>query len=557
MLGLGIWSFSYGLDFCHIDNTAHYLYLIVFHSGKMLVFIGFVLSIFELTQNKRFVNQTFWILLLLSPALLGFSILLDPFASTFIEFTHQIQLHGKIQWVTETGWLASLVEIGLSLIWLGVCLYLLFEFFKKSKKQTRIQLVFIIVSIFLFLIASSTQDLGWNAFNGLDLSPVLILANAIILLFIGGYYQLTNVIPLARNTIVDELEEPVVIFDAKERVVDWNVAAETVLFHPVWTESLLPLPVFFSKYPEIYEKIASVTPKRNEFKWNWSPKQEKDEFVHWQIHLKRIKDQNLDTIGSILFFRNISDQTRAELAMKEANLSLQSANQSKDRFFSILSHDLRGPMGGIRILAQILDEKLKKQNSELTKTSKVILDAVDSVSSLLEDILQWAKLQKANDDFLPMASSVDFIVKESIQLLSVIASEKEIELINEIPSHAQVLCDERMILTVLRNLISNAIKFSLKKSRVRVFANETSESWNIGVEDQGVGMPEELQKKLFRADEVIKSVGTQGEKGNGLGLILCSEFVKLHKGKISVQSEPGKGSIFTVSLPKAQSSFRN
>lgn len=235
--------------------------------------------------------------------------------------------------------------------------------------------------------------------------------------------------------------------------------------------------------------------------------------------------------------------------MEKRSEELERLNQVKDKFFSIISHDLRSPINALSGLLDLLD-KGAVSASELPKHIKELKARFNHTRTLLNNLLDWTLLQM--DKLSVQAAKIDIysIVEENIQLLTSVQS-KDIRLINEVPRNAIGFADSNTINLVIRNLITNAIKFTNDGGTVRIAAREKDTEWLVSVKDNGVGMNNDVLKMLFDKTSPYTTRGTANEKGTGLGLILCKEFVEKNGGKIWVESEEGKGSTFFFTLPKA------
>ncbi len=236
---------------------------------------------------------------------------------------------------------------------------------------------------------------------------------------------------------------------------------------------------------------------------------------------------------------------------QKLNQELKDLNATKDKFFSIIAHDLRNPISNFKqmtdILAveyQYLDDQEKIDFIDaLNKSSKQIYN-------LLENLLTWSRSQRGVIEFHPLKNDLYYIVDNSIELLTASASNKEIKLINNIKPETFAAFDSNMITTVVRNLISNAIKFTNTGGTIEVFSNNDEKNLSISIKDSGVGISKETISNLFKIDSSKSTSGTNDEKGSGLGLILCKEFIDRHSGKIWVESELGVGTTFTFSIPE-------
>jgi signal transduction histidine kinase len=235
--------------------------------------------------------------------------------------------------------------------------------------------------------------------------------------------------------------------------------------------------------------------------------------------------------------------------MEKRSEELERLNQVKDKFFSIISHDLRSPINALAGLLDLLD-KGALTTDELPKHIRELKVRFNHTRTLLNNLLDWTLLQM--DKLNLQAAKIDIfhIVEENIQLLMSVQS-KDIRLINEVPQNAIGFADSNTINLVIRNLMTNSIKFTNDGGTVKITGQEKPSEWLIAVTDNGVGMPNDVLKMLFDKTAPYTTRGTANEKGTGLGLILCKEFVEKNGGKIWVESEEGKGSTFSFTLPKA------
>lgn len=250
----------------------------------------------------------------------------------------------------------------------------------------------------------------------------------------------------------------------------------------------------------------------------------------------------------------IEEQNREILQKNETlnhlNQELQSLNKTKDKFFSIIAHDLRNPFNSIIGLTDILlsgmdaegDEKTRKSIGDIREASRHAFD-------LLQNLLIWARTQTGNLEFSPSEFDLTERIEDNIMLVQAQAAKKSIILVNHTDLPMMIKGDIQMINTILRNLLTNAIKFTRHEGKVEVSATQEDGGVIIRVSDNGVGITPEIMSKMFRLESKYTHKGTDLERGSGLGLILCKEFAEKHGGTITVESEEGKGSCFSVVLP--------
>ena len=240
---------------------------------------------------------------------------------------------------------------------------------------------------------------------------------------------------------------------------------------------------------------------------------------------------------------------RAYLKRKRLAVKLEALNATKDKFFSIVSHDLRGPISAFRGISGIIRGYLKQKSyKELEEMTDLIDQSADSISELLDNLLNWAVQQQGQVPYNPVPLDINQILETTLGIFETSATAKGISLSNEIGRSVFVVVDKDSTMTIFRNLVGNALKFTEAGGRIWVEAETKNAQVHVKVHDTGIGMTEEQVEKLFTTKEK-RSYGTEGETGLGVGLQLVNEFVALNKGSLTVESEVGEGSVFIVSLP--------
>ncbi|MBK7105502.1 MAG: PAS domain S-box protein [Ignavibacteriae bacterium] len=248
---------------------------------------------------------------------------------------------------------------------------------------------------------------------------------------------------------------------------------------------------------------------------------------------------------------SVNESTRLNEMLWDSETRLKELNASKDKFFSIISHDLRSPFTSIIGFAEVMVEDFENlSKDEIKEFTNSIYKSSKNVQNLLENLLQWSRIQTGRIEFNPINFEVNNLINDVIALYQVNAARKKITLVNLIEKQFKVNADKFMIDTVLRNLVSNAIKFTPQGGTIKINVEDLDENTlTISVIDSGVGIKEDIIDKLFKIDSHITTKGTDKEKGTGLGLILCKEFIEKHSGKIWVESKIEQGSEFKFTLP--------
>lgn len=236
--------------------------------------------------------------------------------------------------------------------------------------------------------------------------------------------------------------------------------------------------------------------------------------------------------------------------IQQQNLQLQDLNATKDKFFSIISHDLKGPLNSLTSFSGLLinhTDKLSKEDIQMLATD---LDkSVKNLFALLENLLEWSRSQTGNIEFKPEALDLTTILNENKALLDAQAGGKHITITQNYQQPMPIKAHKHSVTTVVRNLLSNAIKFTPEGGAINMNIEKEKAFVKVSISDTGVGMSPEVMDKLFRIDSKHSTKGTANEKGTGLGLILCKDFIEKNGGQIGVSSEINKGSVFYFTLP--------
>lgn len=263
-----------------------------------------------------------------------------------------------------------------------------------------------------------------------------------------------------------------------------------------------------------------------------------------------IKDNNGEIVGGVESFVDISERKRYEEKIKQINSELEESNKSKDRFFSIIAHDLRNPfitlLGFTEMMIEdyedLSDQEKTEYLREMNKTSKTSYE-------LLDNLLQWSRAQTGRIKFDPETINFNEILQSTFDLVQKTADLKNIELNSALKEEIWLHADSDMVTIIIRNLITNALKFTRRGGLIKVDVIKEDKFCKISVMDNGIGISPERKDKILKIDSTSSTDGTDGEKGSGLGLVLTQEFVKKHGGEIWIESEIDKGTTFYFTLP--------
>ena len=244
--------------------------------------------------------------------------------------------------------------------------------------------------------------------------------------------------------------------------------------------------------------------------------------------------------------------SQANEALRKSEKNLMELNATKDKFFSIISHDLKNPFSSLLSISELMVESFDHTDREDHKAGfQKINQSVKHLLDLLENLLTWSRSQRGRIKYEPVRFNLSNLVQENINLHRLLAERKGIMLLSPDEGEVYAYGDRDMINSVIRNLVTNAVKFTERDKKVEIQLRPGDKEVEVSIMDEGIGISSEQMQKLFRIDEKFKSTGTAGEKGTGLGLIICREFVEKNGGEIHVKSSPGKGSVFSFTIPMA------
>lgn len=274
--------------------------------------------------------------------------------------------------------------------------------------------------------------------------------------------------------------------------------------------------------------------------------------THWvESSTSIIKDDSGKPVELIVVSRNIEERKKAEMALIEGEKKLRQLNADKDKFFSIIAHDLRSPFNFFLGYTQKMAEEMDSMTSgEIHETAAILNKSATNLYNLLDNLLNWTRMKQGLIPYRPQEVVLAEVCQDSISVLKQNAEAKKISINYLLDGDLILYADVEMLKTILRNLLSNAIKYTNEGGAINIRAEKAFSSVIVSVSDNGIGIPSAELGKLFEISDVQSTKGTLNEHGTGLGLLLCKEFIEKHNGRIWVESEVGKGSEFKFLIPE-------
>ncbi len=325
--------------------------------------------------------------------------------------------------------------------------------------------------------------------------------------------------------------------------------------------------MFFSKSVSLKDSVFNVE-KHKQFanmqtKYETEKKERQNQLLKAENDLKKVEIAKQKTQRNLLiivvFVILISLLMMSKLYKQKAKTNkiinvqkaeLEKLNKTRERFFSIISHDLKNSFTSLQMGTELLSDISDLDEDEIVLIASELNKNVDNNFKLMENLLEWARIQIGRTRHEPESFDISEVIADITELLKVKAEEKKVNIISKIKENTLIFADKNMIFSVIKNLLTNAVKFSNEFGEIVIAAKNIDKEIEITVSDNGTGISKSNRSKLFKVDEIITTPGTNGEPGTGLGLILCKEFVEKNGGKISLESEVGKGTMVAVVLPE-------
>jgi signal transduction histidine kinase len=543
MFSNAIWSLGYGFELASSTLEQMKFFINIEYLGISSLPLSWFIFCMELSGKTNWLKK---------PMNIGL-LMLIPVVTTILVWTNSYHhLHYKELSVNYQYAFPMLhIVPGISYIIFTVFFYVLLAIgsyslilkFAKADKIYKKQNFGIVIAVSIPWTANITYLLGLRPFGSLDLTPFAFIAT-ILLISIGIYrFKLFDILPVAREKVLELMQDGFIVIDGQHRVIDYNFAFKKYVGNKENSKIIgVPIEILFPTQTLLLDHIKNHRSGKIELMV--------DNFLgvfDLEADISYLNQQSLGSEATIIKLQDLTNLRQEALKSKEQAQELQRLNHLKDRIFSIIAHDLRGPLVNLSEVLKMLTNGLISMEEFKDITPKLGTDIIYT-TDLLENILHWSRSQLkgfgVNKEYFDLRS----LIVNEINYHMPSASTKKVEIIHDVfPGHT-VFADVLMIQIVVRNILSNAIKFCNEGCEIHIYASYKDGFMQLGMRDNGIGMDQEKAKLIFRGDH-LTTRGTSNEKGTGLGLMVCKEFMQKNNGDIVVESEVGKGTLFTISIP--------
>jgi signal transduction histidine kinase len=539
LLAFCFYSFGYAFELQSVSTAEILFWLRIEYIGISFIPSLIIMLSLNYTGKNRF----------LRPGIIAVLILFG-FITLFIQFTNFNNLYyqnynlihsenhvfadfdpGPWYWVHQT-------MMNLMLI-ISIALYLVHVIRTTGTNRVRatIMLVSCVIPYVIYLVYIS----GFRPFN-LDLNPFSFTLVGFLFALGVFRFQLLEYLPITMEHVFNSMADGVIIIDKHGNLVSHNQSATKLYPQLIRQMKGEPVGYIMKGLPPLSE-LKDGYEKEIEIPQNDNP-------AYFHIRVVAIKNDRNRSKGWTVIFTNVTERRLKENKLVQKEKVLKGMNANKDKFLAIIGHDLRNSFHLMINLSDMLISNIEKDNKEgALKKAGIIYDTSVSTYHLLQNLLEWALLQQKGLQVNKTIQNITQLIQEEIQGLKTLYEQKGLSLSHVTETPIMAMADREMIKTTLRNLISNAIKYSYPGGNIKITESLNPGTVTVSIIDNGTGMTTEEQELLFGQDGILSKKGTAAEDGTGLGLRLCQEFIRLHQGEINVTSQPEKGSTFSFTIP--------
>ncbi|BBI36650.1 sensor histidine kinase [Cohnella abietis] len=379
----------------------------------------------------------------------------------------------------------------------------------------------------------------------IDISPFGFVFSGIFYMWEIYQFNMLRLAPLALEKVFESMQDAVILIDLDNKITGYNQSANEFMAR-INEKAAVGQPVteIFMSYPHIVDIVTQKVSINERLKIS---RDNEDRF--YNIYLTPIIDHKQKKVGKMVMLNDVTEAVNYEATLLEKSQQLAELNTFKDKMFNVIAHDIRDPLAVQVNLMELMEEEMQTCGGTHDEIIHEMGLQIQSSYTLVESLLDWFQNQRGGMVFSPVIRDLASVVRTNMDMMQVRSDGKRIKIISNILDNVLVFADKEMLDLIIRNLLSNAIKFTNNEGQIRIEAIHADGKVIVSVSDTGSGISEDQAETLLQEAYPISSLGTAGERGVGLGLTLCREFVQLNGGEIWFDSELGQGTTFYFSIP--------
>ncbi|GGH82593.1 signal transduction histidine kinase [Pullulanibacillus pueri] len=539
------YSFGYAFEIISSDLDQIRFWLKIEYIGIPFGPILWFYMVLQYTDHQAWLRKWVMVLLAVVPSLTLISQYTNPWHHLFYTKIGVDDSQGFPLASTHVGPF-YLIHVFYSYTIVVIGLVMLIKMYRTSSNHLKKQVVFIIIGScgpYVITLIHLSNILK----TPIDISPFGFLLSGIF--FIWGIYKynMMKLVPLAFKKVFDAMKDAVIVLDLDNSITNFNQSS-TLVFSELKDQKVIGQSAerFFSPYPELIEIIKLGVATRRKIKI-----ETQSQLTYYQVVLSEVCDKKQHLVGRTLLLSDITEVVLTEERLRSNSKQLSELNTFKDKMFTVVAHDIRDPLSILVSLMEILKDELHQLDESHDEITHEMDQQIQNTFTIVESLLDWFRSQKGGMMFNPVAWNLSKAAKRTIDLLRIKSDRKRIQMVSRIPDDTLVYADKEMLDLIIRNLLTNAIKFTHYDGRIEVDAKPLEDKVIVSIKDTGKGIePGQARRLLQQQDDyLMSSTGTAGERGIGIGLSLCREFVHIHGGEMWFESVPNQGSRFYFSMP--------
>jgi signal transduction histidine kinase len=378
-----------------------------------------------------------------------------------------------------------------------------------------------------------------------DISPFGFLFSGIFLMW--GIYQFNflKLAPLVLQKVFESMQDAVIVFDMDYCLTSYNQSASQII-PSLYDRRIIGRSAAYvlADFPDLLQRIKQAPSVESKFTVS-----NHSDIQHYNLQVVHVKESSQMPVGIVVLLSDVTEAVLAEETLRNNARQLSELNTFKDKMFNVVAHDIRDPLAVLTSLMELMRDEIKICGQDHEEVVHEMGQQIHNTFTLVESLLDWFRSQSGGMMFTPVVWNLSQAIQSNIHLLKVRSDNKRIHLVSEIASDTFVYADKEMLDLIIRNLLSNAIKFTNYGGSIVLTANQVDGKVIVSISDTGQGISQDRAHTLFQDAYPTSSIGTAGERGVGLGLTLCREFVRINGGDIWFDSRPDHGSNFYFSIP--------
>lgn len=541
MMFISVWAFFYAFQLASVDLPGILFWIKLKYLGISFAPSTWLLFCVKYSGRHTWLTKKFLIFIFTFPLLTYLFVLTNEFHFLYYSLLKVVK-EGPFTFleVQKGPWYIIHTLYFYASLLIGN--FILISSYKDTEFAFRKHIKFLVISTLLPWLVNIGYMLGFKPYGHLDLTPFAFIVSSGVIAIGLVKYNLFDLIPIAKDKLISAMTDGVLVIDANNKILHINPAMKNIIDPKIKNHIGLPVTHLFMKQEALMEMIRESSSGRIEI--NSTIDQGK-----YSVEAVPLYEQQSKYIGLLLLFKDITEAKKNQDLLRMQSEELKHHNELKDKLFSIISHDLKGPILGVKEIVDMAKKGMMAEE-DIMEILPELSKSVDGVTMLMENLLAWSRSQLKGEFIQKDSFDIVKLIQQQKNLMGQIAASKDISVEVQENQPIMVMADINMIELVLRNLLNNSIKFCRRGDKIWIGVKNGKDDARIYVRDTGVGISQSNLERL-RSGDTFSTFGSNNESGTGLGLLLVRDYVAKNGGFLIIDSKEYHGSEFSFILPKA------